>query len=100
MIVALPLCPSLVAAIVAVPTTSPVTTPAVDTVATNGASELQAMARPVSTLSFASSVVAVAWVLRPASIEDRASDIEIDATGRGVTVSVALPTVPSLVAIR
>lgn len=51
--------PSLVAVIVAVPGATPVTTPAADTVATDGAPLDHVMARPVRTFPFASFTVAV-----------------------------------------
>lgn len=47
-IVAVPLFPSLVAVITALPRATPVTTPLAETVATAGALELQVTVRPVS----------------------------------------------------
>ena len=58
--VALPVLPSLVAMICEVPTATAVTIPAVEIVAIAVLLELQATARPVSTLLLASRVVAVA----------------------------------------
>jgi hypothetical protein len=60
---ALPLFPSLVAVICAVPAATAVTTPEPLTVATPLLLDVQAMARPVSTLLLASRVVAVACVV-------------------------------------
>jgi hypothetical protein len=96
--VALPLFPSLVAVIVAVPGATELTTPALDTVATTVLSELQSIVRPVRTPPFASRVVAVAWVVCPASTDARARETVTAATGAGVTVRAALPLLPSLVA--
>jgi len=60
-IVALPVFPSLVATMLAVPTLIAVTRPVVgETVATLVLSEFHVTTRPVSVLPFASSVVAVA----------------------------------------
>jgi hypothetical protein len=64
--------------------------------------ELQLIDRPVSTLLLASRVVAVAWVVWPGLRELFASDTLTEATGTGgavVTVNVALPFCPSLVAL-
>src|SRR5689334_8589838 len=60
---ALPVLPSLVAIILAVPAETGVTRPVDDTVATAVLSELQTMERPVSVLPFESSSVAVACVV-------------------------------------
>jgi hypothetical protein len=60
---ALPLFPSLVAVICALPAATAVTTPELLTVATAGLVELQTMTRPVRTLLLASRVVAVACVV-------------------------------------
>jgi hypothetical protein len=59
-IVALPLFPSLVAVIVAVPTASAVTSPSTETVAMSVSLELQVIERPVNGCPLESSVVAVA----------------------------------------
>jgi hypothetical protein len=93
---ALPLFPSLVAAMLALPAAIEVTKPVPDTVATPVLSEDQTMARPANTLLFASRVVAVAWVVWPNWIGDAARDTLTEATGIGVTVSVALPVCPPL----
>jgi hypothetical protein len=90
----LPLFPSLVAVICAVPAAIAVTKPDPETVATAVLLELHAMERPVSTLLLASRVVAVACVVCPGASELFARDRLTDATGTGgvdTTLSVALP---------
>jgi hypothetical protein len=96
---ALPVFPSLVAAICAVPTETAVTTPVVETVATPVLSELQVTARPVSSPPLASRVVAVACAVSTAVIVPGTRATVTDATGIGTTVIVALPLFPSLVAV-
>jgi len=54
-----PVFPSLVAVIVVVPGTSPVTTPDCETLATSGLLEVQETARPLSVFPAASFIVAV-----------------------------------------
>jgi hypothetical protein len=99
-IVALPLCPSLVAVMLAVPTETPVTTPVVaDTVATAVLPDVQVIVRPVSGLPFASKVVALACDVPTAVIEVGARDTVTDATGATVTVIADAPFFPSLVAV-
>jgi hypothetical protein len=95
----LPLWPSLVAMMLAVPAATAVTRPVPDTVAILVLSEDQAMTRPVNTLLFASRVVAVACVVWPIWIGEAARDTLTEATGIGVTVSVALPVWPPLAAM-
>ena len=60
-----PLFPSLVARIVAVPAPSPLTRPVGDTLVTDGASVVHVKLRPVSTSSSASSAVAVSCTVPP-----------------------------------
>jgi hypothetical protein len=60
---AVPVFPSLVAVMFAVPTVTAVTIAAAETVATLGLSDVHTTARPVSTLLPASRVVAVACVV-------------------------------------
>ena len=79
---AVPLTPSDVAVIVAVPGARAVTTPAWETVATDSLLELQLTARPVSTLPFASRVVAVKVELLPSSNESVDGETDTLATGR------------------
>ena len=61
--------------------------------------DAQVIARPVKTLAFASSVVAVACEVSTALIEPAESTTSTVATGADVTVRTALPTWPSLVAV-
>jgi hypothetical protein len=63
--VALPVFPSPVAMMCAVPIATPVTTPVEFTVAINGASELHEIARPLKVAPLAANVVAVACVVWP-----------------------------------
>ena len=93
-----PVMPSLVAMMFAVPGATAMTTPvAGSTVATVSLLELQAMARPARTLLFASSVRRGSC-RRPGDDREAASVTVTDATGTCVTVSVACPVMPSLVA--
>src|SRR3954470_18742133 len=96
---ALPVFPSPVAIMFAVPTATPVTTPVGDTVATAVLSELQPITLPVRVAPLASSVVAVAWDDPTAVIELGTSATVTDATGADVTVRAAVPVFPSLVAM-
>jgi hypothetical protein len=93
-----PVFPSLVATIFAVPVLTAVTSPARDTVATPVFSELHVIVRPDSTPPFASTSDADACVVSTALIELLASETVIEATGASVTVIVAVPLCPSLVA--
>src|SRR6266540_610736 len=96
---ALPLCPSLVAVIVADPATFPVTSPLVLTVATAVLLLAQLTVRPVSVLPLASFGVAVSCAVCPAGMVAVAGLTATEATGTGVTVTPALPLCPSLVAV-
>src|SRR5215831_9292470 len=99
---AVPLLPSLVAVIVAVPAATPVTSPPLLTVAVPVAPLDQVMLRPVRTLPFASLVVAASWTVFPTATEALAGLTVTVATGGGaeaVTVIVAVPLLPSLVAV-
>src|SRR5256884_8999047 len=62
---ALPVLPSLVAVIVTAPAATPVTSPVADTMATPGALDAQAMARPDNTFPAASVAVAASGRLPP-----------------------------------
>src|SRR4051812_11469031 len=98
-IVAAPLCPSLVAVIVAEPTATAVTRPFADTVATLDALLDHVIVRPVSTLPAASLVVAVGCpdvLTRSVFV---AGARVTGATGTTATVMVAVPVLPSLVAV-
>src|SRR5438874_513171 len=79
---AAPLCPSLMAVIVAEPATTPLTSPLELTVATAVLLLDHVIVRPVSALPLASFGVAVT-----------------EAAGTAVTVTVAVPLCPSLVAV-
>lgn len=101
-IVAVPFCPSLLAVIVAVPAATAVTTPLLDTVATDWLLDDQSTTRPVRTLPCESFVVAESVVVVPTSIVAVVGETSTVATGTGagaVTVIVALPVFPSLVAV-
>jgi len=97
-IAAVPLCPSLVAVIVAVPAVTPVTSPVPDTVATPGALLAHVTVRPVSTFAAASFVVAVNCTVCPTTTAAGVGVTVTDATGV-VTVIAAVPVFPSLVAV-
>src|SRR6266568_684837 len=97
-IAALPLLPSLVAVMVAVPAASAVTSPLPFTVATPGASLDQVIVRPESGLPLASSGVAVSCWVPPTTIVAAVGLTVSDATGI-VTVMAAVAPLPSLVAV-
>lgn len=100
-ICALPVFPSLVAVIVAVPAAFAVTTPLALTVAVCGALDAQTMLRPVSVLPLPSYVIAVSVIVPPTVSVPLVGATATDATGIGagvVTVTCALATFPSLVA--
>ncbi len=85
-----PLCPSLLAVIVAEPTAAPVTTPLLFTVATPVLLLDQATVRPVSTAPVESSSVAVSCTV---CVGSRLADAGLTltaATGGRVTVTVAV----------
>ena len=97
--VAVPDFPSLVAVMVALPGATPLTTPVADTVAMDPLLVVQAIARPVSVVPFASFVVAVsAVVARTKTVAVAGATVTV-ATGGSVTVTVAVPDLPSLVAV-
>jgi hypothetical protein len=97
--VADPLCPSLVAVIVAAPALTAVTRPVILTVATAALSLAQVTTRSVSGFPLASRGIAVSWLVWP-TVSPRLGGVTLtDATGTGVTVSVADPVCPSLVAV-
>src|SRR5437763_15301573 len=98
-IAAVPLLPSLVAVIVAVPTPAPVTSPVALTVATPVWSLAHVMVRPESGVPLASRGVAVSCTAPPVWIVCDAGDTVTAATGTGVTVMLAVPLFPSLVAV-
>jgi len=99
--VGLELTNSLVAVMVAVPTPMAVTVavePLALTVSTAVLLEAHVIVRPVSTPLFESFVVAVSCCVPPTIIGVVGAETVTVATGAGVTVSVALPVIPSLVA--
>src|SRR5439155_436073 len=98
-ILAVPLCPSLVAVIVAPPVATAVTRPLEPTVATAPVELVHTTPRPVSGLPFASFGVAVSWTVPPGCRPTAAGVTATDATGAAVTLISAVPLWPSLVAV-
>src|SRR5438309_2164435 len=97
---AVPLCPSLVAVIVAEPATTPVTSPLPVTVATAVFELPHVIVRPVSGLPFASLGVAVSCTVWPICSVAEAGLTVTEATGAGAgTALAAVPLCPSLVAV-
>src|SRR2546427_7672513 len=96
---AVPLFPSLVAVIVAVPAATPVTRPFAETVAALALLVAQLMLRPLSAVPLASLGVAVSCTVAATSSAGAAGLTLTDATGTGVTVTVAVPLFPSHVAV-
>src|SRR6266550_2787800 len=98
---ALPLCPSLIAVIVAEPTAAPLTSPVLVTVATELLLLAQATLRPVSGFPFASFGVAVSWTVWPTGTLADAGLTVTELTGTGTldTVMLDVPLFPSLVAV-
>src|SRR5436190_1252544 len=93
-----PLCPSLVAVIVAEPATLPVTSPLELTVATDVLLLAHVIPRPDSWLPLTSLVVVVSCAVRPAATAADAGLTVTEATGTA-TVMLAVPLCPSLVAV-
>ena len=91
--------PSLVAVIVAVPGATARTDPADETVATLKLFDVQLSCRPVRMPPPASRVIAVSERVAPATRLAEAGLTVTLATGASVTVVVALPARPSLVAV-
>src|SRR5205809_746366 len=98
-ILAVPLCPSLVAVIVAPPVATAVTSPLAFTPTTDVLLLDQLTTRPVSGLPFASFGVAVSWTVPPGCRPTAAGVTATDATGAAVTLISAVPLWPSLVAV-
>src|SRR5437867_644751 len=96
---AVPLCPSLVAVIVAAPTAPPVTSPVADTVAIAAFELAQLTTRPLSGLPLASFGVAVSCLVPPPYRLGAVGLTVTDATGTFATVTLAVPLCPSLVAV-
>jgi hypothetical protein len=97
--VADPLCPSLVAVMVALPTPTAVKTPEGLTTAAAELLDVHVTTRPDNTLLPASFSVAVACVVPPVNSVELASATVTDATGATETVTLAEPVWPSLVAV-
>src|SRR5205809_164069 len=91
--------PSLVAVIVAVPATLPVTSPLELTVATVVLLLTQATARPDSGLPLPSFGVAVSWTVLPSLTDADAGVTATEATGTNVTVMAEVPLFPSDIAV-
>src|SRR5438552_3828594 len=98
-IAAVPLCPSLVAVIVAAPAVTPVTTPLPLTVATPVLLLPQLTGRPDNGLPLASFGVAVSCTVWPTGTDAVLGLTVTDATGTVLTVIAAVPLCPSLVAV-
>jgi hypothetical protein len=97
-----PVLPSLVAVMVVLPTTSPVTSPAPDTLPVAGVPDVQEIARPVRTLLFASRVTAESCTVDPTVMDVLDGVTETVATGAGagaLTVMTDVPLLPSLSAV-
>src|SRR5216117_1823647 len=94
-----PLLPSLVAVIVAEPAVTPVTSPLPPTVATALLLLAQVTVRPLSGFPFASFGVAASCTVWPACTDAVAGLTVTDATSTVLTVIVAVPPCPSLVAV-
>src|SRR5436190_24216450 len=88
---ALPVCPSLVAVMVAVPAATPVTSPLALTFATAAFERAHVTVRPASALPFASFGVAVNCSVPPTGTLADAGLTVTDATGTGATATVAVP---------
>src|SRR5919197_5118367 len=96
---AVPLCPSLVAVIVALPLATAVTRPLVDTVAIPASLVDQVIVRPLSGLPAESFATALNCAVVPVcSVTDHGVTLTV-ATGTSATVIAALPLCPSLVAV-
>src|SRR6266516_2893487 len=96
---ALPLCPSLVAVIVAEPAVTPLTSPLPFTVATDVLLLAHVTTRPVSGLPLASFGVAVSCAVCPTCTLAGDGLTVTEATGTCTTVMADVPLCPSLVAV-
>src|SRR2546426_7306312 len=96
---AVPLCPSLVAVIVAAPTATPVDRKSAETVATALLLVVQVTIRPLSRLPLASLGVAVSCTVPPTYTFGPVGLTITDATGTFATVTAAVPLCPSLIAV-
>src|SRR5216117_3904128 len=96
---AVPLWPSLVAVIVTAPATTPVTSPLLFTLAIALLLDCQVITRPVKGLPLASLGVAVSCTVCPIATVPELGVTVTAATGATVTVTLAVPLCPSLVAV-
>src|SRR2546425_874971 len=96
---ALPLCPSLVAVIVAAPATTPVTSPLPLTAATAPLPHAHVTPPPDSGLPLASCSVTDSCTVLPAATVAAAGLTETKATATGPTITAAAPVCPSLIAV-
>src|SRR5579862_6965770 len=83
----------------AVPTATPVTSPVPETVATAALLEVHDTARPVSTMPPASVSVATSPTVFPTTTLGAAGATLTLATGADMTLTAAVPDLPSLVAV-
>jgi hypothetical protein len=93
-----PVIPSLVATMLALPTLTAVTSPELLTVATAVFELVHVIVRPVSTFPLASFNTAVACVVCPTTRLLEPNETVTVATGASITVTLAWPVTPSLVA--
>jgi hypothetical protein len=98
-IVAVPVLPSLVAVIVALPGATPVTSPLDDTVAMAGALDVKEIGRPVSAFPWSSVTCAPSCTVCPTVTLACPGEMMTALTGFGLTVMAAVPVFPSLVAV-
>src|SRR5438094_6519186 len=96
---AVPLCPSEVAVMPALPAATAVTRPVAETVATAVFVLAQLIVRPVSTLPLASLSTAVACVVWPTMRLLVPNDTVTEATGTAITTTCTEPLTPPLVAV-
>lgn len=94
-----PCFPSIVAIMDAVPNAMPVTKPDEETLAVPGALLAQDTTRPLSTCPPLLRAIAVSWTVPPTMTLGDAGVTSTAATGSGKTVIVAVPVLPSLVAV-
>src|SRR6266850_1498781 len=96
---AVPLFPSLLAVIITAPTATPWTRPLALTVATAALLVDHVTTRPLSAVPLLSLRVAASCTACPAMTEAGLGETDTDATGTMVTPTVAVPLLPSLVAV-
>ncbi len=97
--VAVPLSPSLSAWMVTEPADTPVTRPVESTVAVPGSVLDQVTNRSLSRLSAESRTSAWSWTVPPSTTVALLGDTVTLATGTELTVTDAVPAIPSLVAV-